>query len=824
MKLISASCLLLAAISLSAQSRPNSRVTGVSAAISSAPPRVRSRVLDTYGRLPLAFEANQGQTDPQVKFVSRGTGYNLFLTATEAVLTLRKGSRQEHTSPGTKSSPLPENSAVLHMRLVGANAKADVFGQDELPGKSNYFIGNDPKKWHASVPQYARVRYADVYPGVDLVYYGNQREMEYDFVLQPGADPGVIRLGIEGASRLRVIEGDLVLSSPGGEVLLRRPNIYQELHGRIETIRGRYVLNSRNEVGFRVDSYDRAKALVIDPVLAYSSYLGGSGDDGSEGIAVDAAGNAYVTGGTASIDFPTANSVQSTNHGGVLDAFVTKFNADGTALVYSTYLGGNGNDLGTAITVDTSGNAYVTGRTMSTDFPMANAIQPTNHGGNFDTFVTKIDAEGAALVYSTYLGGSGGEESTAIAVDGAGKVYVTGESTSLDFPVANAFQPTNRGGMEAFVAKLDATGTAFVYSTYLGGTGDDGGLGVAADSAGNAYVSGFTLSSDFPTANALQSTNRGGQDAFVAKINAGGSALVYSTYLGGEGGEVASGIAVDEAGNAWVTGRTGSTNFPTANPIQPTNHGGNDAFVTKLNADDSAIVYSTYLGGTSYDEAFRIAVDTSGSAYITGDTYSVDFPIANAIQSTKGGFQAAFVTKLKADGSGLVYSTYLGGKVFNRKVVTGGYGIAADSAGSAYVTGVTSSKSFPTTLLAFQHSLNGYTDTFVTKIAGQTLASVSPPSLGFGQHLVGTTSKKRQAVLTNNGTNPLNIRRIYITGAHAGDFAETNTCGATLAPGGNCKIQVTFTPTAVGVRKGLLAISDSDPASPQAIKLSGSGQ
>jgi len=354
-----------------------------------APTRVRSRLLETYGRLPLAFEANQGQTDPQVKFVSRGAGYNLFLTSTEAVLTLRGGSREQHNSSTAKPLPLPvEKSAVLHMKLVGANAQAEVVGQGELPGKSNYFIGNDPKKWHAGVRQYGRVRYAKVYPGVDLVYYGNQREMEYDFVLQPGADPGAIRLGIEGATKLRLVHGDLVLSSAGGDVHLRSPQIYQEANGVRYAVRGGYVVQGKNEVGFRLGAYDRRRTLIIDPVLAYSTYLGGStGDPGygaavdfATGVAVDSAGNAYVTGFTSSTDFPTTNAIQAT-FGGYTDVFVTKLNADGSGLVYSTFLGGNSGDYGSGIAVDSAGNAYICGATFSTDFPTVNAIQPAFGGG-----------------------------------------------------------------------------------------------------------------------------------------------------------------------------------------------------------------------------------------------------------------------------------------------------------------------------------------------------------------------------------------------------------------------------------------------------------
>jgi hypothetical protein len=816
MKIMTVLCLLpLAAVSLTRQSRPNPRVPGPSVGMLPAPPQVRSRVLETYGRLPLAFEANQGQTDPQVKFVSRGASYNLFLTATEAVLTLQKVSRQESNAPAaTALPPQEEKSAVLHMKLLGANAKAEVFGQDELPGKSNYFIGNDPKKWHAGVRQYAKVRYANVYPGVDLVYYGNQREMEYDFVLQSGADPGAIRLGIEGARALRLKHGDLVLSSAGGDVHLRRPQIYQEAKGVRHEISGSYLIHGKNEVGFRVGSYDRSRALIIDPVLAYSTYLGGSiGDpgfgaavDSASGVALDSAGNAYVTGNTSSTDFPTTNAIQAT-FGGYTDVFVTKLNADGSGLVYSTFLGGNSGDYGSGIAVDSAGNAYISGATFSTDFPTVNAIQPTFGGGSDDGFVTKINADGSALVYSTYLGGSNDDAASAIAADSAGNGYITGQTTSTDFPTVNAIQPSYRGGDgDAFVTKINAAG-GVAYSTYLGSTGYDVGTGIATDSAGKVWVTGNTSSTHFPTVNALQPTYGGGNDAFVTEINAAGSALVYSTYLGGSDQDSALGIAADSAGNAYVTGYTRSTNFPTFNAIQSTYGGNQDAFVSKINAGGSAFVYSTYLGGSDYGQGQGIAADSTGNAYVTGFT------------SPPGSAADVFISKITPGGSALVYSKILSGS--NNDA---GTGIAVDSAGSAYVAGWTASKNFPVTAFAFQQSSKkqGYSDAFVAKI-GETYVNVSPSNLSFIAQVVGTKSARKKVTLTNTGAGTLTIKQIYFAGPNPGDFAETNTCGSALAAGASCTISISFTPVAPGPRQAALEISDSDLGSPQTVTLSGTG-
>ena len=785
-----------------------------------------AHIVQGYGTLPLGFEANEGQSDSQVKFLSRGAGYSLFLTSTEAVLTLGKVSREKPVSRGAKSLPTKsqpvtqEKRNVLRMKLLGANAKAIVTGQDELTGKSNYFLGNDPKKWRTNVPRYAKVRYVNIYPGIDLVYYGNQRELEYDFVVQPGADPTLIRLGIEGAKNIRLEQGDLVLSSTGGDVHVRQPHIYQQLNGAKHDIKGGYVLKDKNEAGFRLLGYDRTRALIIDPVLAYSTYLGGKGRDDywSAGIAVDSAGNAYVTGDTGSTDFPITDAIQPTYHGNY-DAFVTKINHDGTGLVYSTYLGGSGSDGGAGIAVDSAGNAYVTGSTASTDFPTLNPVQPTNHGGH-EGFVTKINASGSALVYSTYLGGSYNDAALGIAVDAAGNAYVTGRTESADFLTANAIQPTNHGGADDFVTKINANG-ALVYSTYLGGSGDDFGNGIAVDSVANAYVVGITTSADFPTANALQGTYAGDEDTFVTKINAGGSAFVYSTYLGGSDYDWGEGVAVDSLGNACVTGGTQSSDFPIVNAIQPTKHLGLDAFVTKIFPDGSALVYSTYLGGNYVDEAYGIAVDAAGNTYITGATRASDFPMVNAIESRyKGGvyWGDVFVTKINPDATALVYSTYLGGGQDDK-----GMGIAVDVAGSAYVTGGTYSKQFPHTAFAFQQSLKGYSDAFISKIASQTFVSVSPTKIGFGTLMIGKTSAPKQLVVTNEGSGTLTIDKIFVGGANGSDFAETNNCPSTLSPGGFCSISVTFTPTAEDKRQAVLVISDSDPESPQSIPLSGTG-
>src|SRR5712672_1576210 len=420
-----------------------------------------ARLSESYGKLPLQFEANRGQTQKDVRFLSRGPGYSLYLTAGEAVLVLAK--------PDAKAQ---EKSVALRMSLVGAARKPHITGLDELPGKANYFIGKDRSKWRANVPTYAKVQYRNVYPGVDLVYYGNQRQLEYDFVVAPGADPKRIALGFKGADKLEIdAKGDLVLRAAGGEVRQHKPVVYQEIDGIRQEIDGGYVRKGANRVGFRLAAYDTARPLIIDPVLSYSTYLGGSGREKGLAIAVDRDGNAYVTGLVSSTDFPTtAGAFQPIFGGGTafgggqgFDAFVTKFDSTGSALLYSTYLGGSDDDQGLGIAVDTNGNAYVTGSTKSANFPTtAGAFQPT-YGGVTDAFVTKLDPTGSALIYSTYLGGSSGDEGNAIAVDAGGCAYVTGIAGS-DFPTTpGAVEAV--GAIGAFVTKLDPSGSALAYST-----------------------------------------------------------------------------------------------------------------------------------------------------------------------------------------------------------------------------------------------------------------------------------------------------------------------------------------------------------------------
>jgi len=679
-----------------------------------------ARVSESYGKLPLQFEANRGQTHQDVHFLSRGAGYSLYLTAGEAVLVLTKPNAD--AKDDARSAKTRGESVALRMSLVGAARKPTVSGTDELPGKANYFIGKDRSKWRTNVPTYARVHYREVYPGIDLVYYGNQRQLEYDFVVAPGANPKKIVLGFRGADKLEIdSQGELVLHTAGGDVRQHKPVIYQEIDGVRQEIAGSYVRKGADRVGFRLAAYDTTRPLIIDPVLAYSTYLGSSGDEQGAAIAVDRDGSAYVIGTTNGADFPATAGTFDASFNGLLDVFVTKLNATGSVLIYSTFLGGSDADQGLGIAVDANGAAYVTGSASSADFPTTAGAFDTTYNGSGDAFVTKLDPSGSALDYSTFLGGSGNADGgLGIAVDPSGCAYVTGFTLSADFPTTSgAFDTSHNGGRDAFVAKLNAAGSALVYSTFLGGTGFEEGRGIVVDAMGAAYVTGAVTSRDFPTTvGAFATRFTGFQHVFVSKLDATGSSLVYSTFLGGTSVDEGNSIAVDATGAAYVTGKTDTRDFPTTVGALDTTSGC-CGFVTKLNSTGSVLVYSTFLKGAA---GFGIAVDTVGSAYITGDSFG-GFPTTpGAFQPSAAGGDDAFVAKLNADGTGLIYSSYLAGSGGDR-----GSGIAVDASCNAYVTGATASTNFPTTTEAFQPAFGGNNnDAFVAKIADDTSPCVPP--------------------------------------------------------------------------------------------------
>ncbi|MHB8728224.1 MAG: DUF7948 domain-containing protein [Sulfuricaulis sp.] len=743
-----------------------------------------------FGRLPLSFELNQGQTDASVKFLTRSTGHTEFFTPRETVLVLRNlKSRPPHpldrpladlgkTAPSvlagvsestsTTSEPEPE-SAVLRMKFIGAQPTPRVEGLEPLITKSNYLIGNDPKKWIINVPHYAKVKYHDVYPGIDQVFYGKEGALEYDLVVKPGADPAQIKLAFEGAESQRLDDqGDLVLQTALGPITQRKPILYQDIDGERRIIEGRYITPNSSEIHVEVKDYDRSRPLVIDPTILYSTYLGGSGGQYGQAIAVGSDGSAYVTGLVRSLDFPTVNPIPGGDqrNRGVpgktgSDAFVAKLAPGGNALIYATYLGGSQDasggsvdDNGTGIAVDAQGFAYVNGQTKSVDFPTTIGARQTTLLGTFDGFFTKLNQAGNGLVYSTYLGMAA--DPHGIALDTQGNVYMTGRTSSWSIPVtADAYQKTTTPGtVTIFFMKLDSTG-AIAYSTYLG-AGYDQVYGIAVDTAGSAYITGETGSTSFPAVNPIPGSSCPGP--FITKFTAPpGNTLAYSTCIGiGQTTDntfTTNGIAVDAQGSAYIAGYTESATFPMVNAYQPTKNtavNSGSAYVTKLNTAGNALVYSTYLGGTTADAAYAIAVDSSGNAYVTGETASPDFPIVNPLPgSSKGFYNTAFVTKFDPAGNTVAYSTFLGGT--NGAQL--GKGVAVDANGNAYVTGYTGAKNFPI-VNPLKPSATGEGDqAFVIKISSATLP-------------VSTT------VLKANGYNGA-----YITAGQPVTLAATVTAG-----------------------------------------------
>jgi hypothetical protein len=671
-----------------------------------------------YGKLPLSFVPNRGQTDARVRYSAQAPGLGFFLTRDKAVLSLTKGKR------GT----------ALELRFVGANPHPRIVPGRRGSGEVNYLTGSQRK---TGLPTYGEVTYRDLWPGIDMIFRGQGGKLKYEFHVAPGADPSRIRLSYAGTDGLSLARtGDLLIATALGSLRDSRPRTYQRADGHLTRVESSYALSgSGSSYGFTLGSYDPNRPLVIDPGLAYSTYLGGTGSDSGYGIAVDSSGNAYVSGSTGAADFPTTAGAFDTSQNVPDDIFVAKLNPTGTALSYSTYLGGSSYDYGYSIAVDASGSAYLSGSTNSADFPTtAGAFDSTANGGR-DAFVTKLNPTGSALSYSTYLGGRG-DEAGGIVVDASGSAYISGFTYSTDFPTTGgASDTTANGDADGFVTKLNPTGSALSYSTYLGGSSFDSAA-IAIDGSGSAYVTGSTYSTDFPTTpGAFDTTANGDDDAYVAKLNATASALTYSTYVGGAGYDSGGGIALDAGGSAYLTGSTESADFPTtAGAFDTTKNGffAADPFVTKVNPTGTALSYSTYLGGRGRDGGSEIAVDASGSAYVNGQTISNEFPTtAGAFDTTNptGNFNT-FVTKLNPAGSALSYSTYLGGSANETQG-----GMAVDASGDVYVTGSTGaadngSNDFPTTAGAFDTTFNtnqaGASDAFVAKLSTTPLGYPRP--------------------------------------------------------------------------------------------------
>ncbi len=578
----------------------------------------------------------------------------------------------------------------------------------------NFFVGPE-SDWRSGIPTYQKLVYEDAWQGVDLEYVGHMDRLEFRLLVHPDQDPAQIQLE-SGADTLELLaDGSLVACLEGAELSMSAPFAYQEHAGIKIPVDVQYCFLSEGQIGFQLGRYDESQLLIIDPYLSWSTFLGGTNTDFGQGIAVDSGDNAYITGFTDSSTFPTTVGAYDESHNGNYDVFVSKLNSDGTALVYSTFLGGTSYDQGNGIAVDSSGNAYVTGLTSSPTFPTTVGAYAESHNGNGDVFVRNLNSDGTAIVYSTFLGDTSYDDGYGIAVDSSGNTYVTGYTDSATFPTTvSAYDESHNSGYDVYVSKLNSDGTALVYSTFLGGTSNDYGQGIAVDGSGNAYVSGYTASPTFPTTvGTYDESHNGDTVLFVSKLNSDGTTLVYSTFLGGTGSDEGRAIAVDSSGNAYVTGRSISATFPTTVGAYDESHNGSiDVFVSKLNGDGTALVYSTFLGGTSSDYGTGIAVDSSGNVYITGYTSSPTFPTtAGAYDESHDSLYDVFVSKLNSDGTALVYSTFLGGTGWDY-----GTGIALDSSGNAYVTGYTQSATFPTTVGAYDESHNGLYDVFVTKI------------------------------------------------------------------------------------------------------------
>ncbi len=824
----------------------------------------RGNLQAKFAALPLAFEENVGQTDPQVKYMARGSGYTLFLTSSDAVLSLASSSparmprpreimeerfagysRKEPRSIQRQSERAGVASSAassLRMHLVNGRPEPTAEGRGLLAGKVNYFIGNDPHNWHEGVREFSNISYSGIYPGVDLVYHGEQKQLEFDFIVAAHASASPIRLSFDGAQKIELDKsGNLLLHTSGGDITLRKPVAFQDgSHGR-ETIDADFILKANHEVGFALGNYDKSRELVIDPLLTYGTYLGGNQDDEAYGIAVDANGNSYVTGESDSTSgFPGSNPSD-----GGYDCFVVKINADGS-LGYTTFVGGSGDDLGSAIALNnklTAGTVFVAGITTSTDLPVTAGVVQSNSGAPpgtncitgvgpgapcTDAFVFELNPSGTPS-YLTYLGGANDDGAFGVAVDGSGNAYVAGFTFSTDFPTASPVDSQlndnqNSTFEDGFVTEINPNGTAYVYSTYLGGANNDFASAIAVDANGSAYVTGGTTSAGPPngfpvTTGAFQpqcgtdgTCNAGSglifSDAFITKFVPGGTSLAYSTYLGGSSDDVGMGIGLDSSANVYVTGETrddnsvvGNGDFPIVGGFEANYGNGNtsafsNGFVSELSPGgqgSSDLKYSSYLGGSTADAGMAIAVDGSGNAYVTGSTRSFDFPTTNS--SKLNGNSDAFVSYVASGGGSLTYSTFLGGsgnENFDASTASFlGAGINLSLSGSTntgvYATGTTdspstsSSTSFPVTAAALESSYGGGSfDGFEATFADFKISATAPSAISAGSSATSTITL----------TSPSYTNSVSLSCSVSGTGSPLPACGS-FSP-------ASVTPTAAG--------------------------
>ncbi|TAN21797.1 MAG: DUF1573 domain-containing protein [Acidobacteria bacterium] len=764
-----------------------------------------SRLKAQYAQIPLTFEANQGQTASQAQFLARSRGTIVFLTARGMVVKTKQG--------------------AVGMRFAGATAAPAAQGRQAVASPVHYWLGSGL----VSVRSYRKVDFAKIYPGVGVTYYGHDGQVEFDLKLAPHASPAAVQMAFRGASPYLGADGSLTLAHG---VSLRTPLAYQSVNGRRHAVRVQYRLLPDDRVGLVVGAYDANRTLIVDPILAFASLLGGTSYNQANAVAVDSKGNGYVAGFTISTDFPVQSAFQAKDAPGSFstssnDAFVTEISADGKSLIYSTYLGGNGDDEATGIAVDSTGAAYVTGFTNSTNFPTTAAVPPIQaaNAGGYDAFVTKFAVGGAKLDYSTYLGGTGDDKAAAIAVDPQGEAFITGTTSSTDFPVsATAPQKTMAGKTDAFVAGISAAGTSTLYATYLGGSDIDNGNAIAVDQTGNVVVGGATASTNFPvTAGAHQPQIGGNFDGFIAMIPRAGTSIGWATYLGGSGADAINAVTVDTADNVYVAGSTNSSNlFCPFSSCASSFAGNGDAFVAKFNSSGSQLVWGAYLGAAPSGVATAIAVDSTDDVYIAGYTSSASLPAtSNATQNTPGGAVDGFLAKLGPAGPNsanpFLFYSYLGGR---ENDAVNGMGI--DANGDIDLVGTTSSNNFPVTAGTFQTSLNSSTDAFVARYVVAAQGVFSPPAMGFPAQAPTVKSAAQTVTFTNGGELALIIKSITTTGP----YSETDTCSAnnsTLQPTQSCTISVVFTPTATGTQNGTLVITDNSPSGSETLPLSGSG-
>jgi len=682
-----------------------------------------AKISPNYGNIPLYFVPNEGQVDEKALFLAKTSRYTLWVTKEGFIFDVigelkKKNNRNKFIDIKDRIKPKDIESDRDISKLLFLNACKNplVVPVDTTKHKVSFFIGNNESLWNTDIPTSKAVLYKDLYKNIDLKIYGVEKQIEYDFIVRPGGDVSDIKFEYKDVNQTRIDEDDnLIIETSFGELRHMKPLSYQLIEGNKIEVETRFKKVKNDTYSFEVEKYNLEYKLTIDPLISvYSTYLGGSEVDHANGIAVDKKGAVYVTGTTYSPDFPIKKAVNG-SLAGKYCIYVTKINPSGTALVYSTYLGGSKGDRAYDISVHKNGTVYVTGETSSPDFPTKNPVYESKSGQN-DAFVTKINPGGTALVYSTYLGGTKKDRAYSIAIDEKGAAYVTGLTYSRNFPTVNAIFENLSDRYTSFVTKIKPSGKTLAYSTFLGGSERDQGNGIAVDKKGAVYVTGETYSSDFPTKNPIDGSLSGQNDAFVTKINQNGTALVYSTFLGGYFYDEGNDITVHKNGAVYVTGETGSHDFPTEKPIYKNNSGFGDAFVTKINPKGTALVYSTYLGGWIGDLGTGIAVHKNGAAYVTGCTFSNDFPYTSYKGENKFGSNAvhygeAFVAKINSSGTKLIYSTHLGGSKSDRA-----NSIAVDEKGAVYVAGTTSSNDFPTKNPIFG-SLFRKSDAFITKLA-----------------------------------------------------------------------------------------------------------